>query len=355
MYYASIALHGSGLTNQIFSLIKSIIIAHKQNYKVIVVDHFLNDYEKNNYTPISQIFNIDKINIFLKNNYDIIIIDKYDIRNIELSYVKYGTDQINIDLTHSFKEKFKDNGLFIQKNTILNDIHGDPCPGVTKNLFISYTINNYIIEEKYNEYLQENICINILNSEYKNNFWWIHTNNNNMFEKILMNIEYTNHFIDKSQQIMLKNINGNDKVNIIHLRLEDDSINHWSKMNHMTKTEFKIYIENKYIKLITLYINKNDNNIILSQSLSNRVIDYLKENNYKYIFSDKFFEDREKNAIVDLLLYKKCNNTFIGNFHPEYLNGSTFSYYISVLLKSNIKQILVDLDNISHDECIYYR
>ena len=140
MYYASIALHGSGLTNQIFSLIKSIIIAHKQNYKVIVVYHFLNDYEKNNYTPISQIFNIDKINIFLKNNYDIIIIDKYDIRNIELSYVTYGTDQINIYLTHYFKEKFKDNGLFIQKNTILNDIHGDPCPGVTKNLFISYTI-----------------------------------------------------------------------------------------------------------------------------------------------------------------------------------------------------------------------
>jgi hypothetical protein len=48
-----IGKHGAGLTNQIFSLICTIINAHKNNYKVIVVDSFLNDISKDTYTPIS--------------------------------------------------------------------------------------------------------------------------------------------------------------------------------------------------------------------------------------------------------------------------------------------------------------
>ena len=80
----------------------------------------------------------------------------------------------------------------------------------------------------------------------------------------------------------------------------------------------------------------------------------MSKNNYIYKFSEKFFDDREKNAIVDLLLYKKCNNIFIGNYNPfsTDFSGSTFSYYVSTLLENKIKKIYVDIDKINDDEYV---
>ena len=36
------------------------------------------------------------------------------------------------------------------------------------------------------------------------------------------------------------------------------------------------------------------------------------------------------------------------------INGSTYSYLISIVLKSNIKQILITLEDINKKENIYY-
>jgi hypothetical protein len=69
--------------------------------------------------------------------------------------------------------------------------------------------------------------------------------------------------------------------------------------------------------------------------LSNPVIDFLKEHYYSYRFTEKIFEGREKNAIVDLLVSKKCNNVFIG------YSESTFSYYITKCLNETVKKILI--------------
>ena len=97
MYYCKIGIPGSGLTNQVISLISGIIIAYNNKHKVLVVDHFSNDVFNPNYTPISRIFNIEKINKFLKENYDIIIVDKYHA-NFELQSIKYGTSDTKIDI-----------------------------------------------------------------------------------------------------------------------------------------------------------------------------------------------------------------------------------------------------------------
>ena len=355
MYYSKIFSKKNGFTSQIFSLITSIIIAFNNKHKVVIVDYFLNDYSKNTCTPISHIFNIDKLNIFLQKEYDIIIIDKYDI-NFKLLSIKYGTPLFNIDLTDIIKEKYyKNNVLLIRKDIILNDIDGDPYYGSYKQLFLNYKINNYLIEEKYEEKLNDDINIDFLNSNYIHTFEWINKFNATMFENILVNINYDNSFIEKSQNIFT-NISENKKINIIHLRLEDDAIEYWSKINNMTEQNFKTYIENKYIQIIKKYISNNDENIILSQSLSNNVINFLIEKKYTYKISDKYFEDREKNAIVDLLISKKCNNIFIGNFNFKNLNGSMFSYYIGKLLdnnvNNNVKNICIDLDKITDDECI---
>ena len=351
MYYSKIGNSGAGFTNQIFALITSIIIAYNQGEKVVIVDNFLNDITKTTYTPITEIFNINDINIFFKKNYDIIIVDKNNIQ-FEIVSVKYGTDETNyIDLTYFFKEQYLNNNkLFIDKHCSFNEIKDDPCFGIVKKFILKYKINDYYIEEIYNENLKSNIVINF-DGPYIFTFGWINSFNDNMFEKILKNITYNNDFILKTE-LVIKRINTNKKINIIHLRLEEDGIIYWSKQNYITPNEYRSFLEEKYINLIKNYISKTDENIILSSSLSNRVINFLNQDNYNYKFIDKFFDDREKNAIVDLLVSKYCNNIFIGNFNIKNNNGSTFSYYIWKYINDDVTKIYIDLDKIYDKEVI---
>ena len=65
MNYCKIGNDGAGLTNQIFALITSIIIAFYEKQKVIIVDNFLNDNNTKTYSPITDILNVDDINLFL--------------------------------------------------------------------------------------------------------------------------------------------------------------------------------------------------------------------------------------------------------------------------------------------------
>lgn len=180
-----------------------------------------------------------------------------------------------------------------------------------------------------------------------------------MFDDVLLNIHYNLKFIEISESIFhsiccKNNISSNktNNINVLHIRVEEDAINHWHSFNKMSKNKFKYLLEEKYIDIIKKHVNKNtDTNIILSSSLSNGVIDFLKENNYRYMLTPKFFEDREKNAIVDFLISKNCNNLFIANFNFTQLNGSTFSYYIAKTLSHNIKKMCIDLDKI-YDEYV---
>jgi len=353
MYYLKFCIQGFGFTNQIFGFITGIINAYKEGHNCVVVDNFLNDINKTKYTAISNIFNIDAINIFLKKKYNIIVIDKNDIF-FEIVSAKYGTNDVDyIDLTDFIKSEYvQNNKLFIKKTFNFNEIKGDPCVGKEKKFILKYKINDYIVEEIYNEYLMNDIIIDF-NSPFSVGYGWINAYNNNMFDNILTNIKYNNDFILKSN-LVLKDINTSNKINVIHLRLELDGLLHWSIQNNITYNEYKSYLEEKYINIIKKYISKDDENIILSSSLSNGVIDFLNTQNYKYMSVNKFFDDREKNAIIDLLVSKCCNNIFIGNFNMSKNNGSTFSYYIWKYIKNNTTKIYIDPDNIYDDEVIVY-
>lgn len=353
MYYSKIANQSTGFTNQIFCFITGIINGYKKKDKVVVVDSFINDISKNIYTPISQIINMDKINIFLKENYDIIVVDKYNI-NLQIISIQYGNHNKFIDLTDKILHKYyKNNKLLINKDICFNNVKGDPCPLVLKKLIIKYKINNYDLEETYEEILKSDISIgNVdLNEKYVQDMGWINDFNNNMFDNILTHITFTDKFVEKSNSI-INEIDKNKKINVMHLRLENDGIKHWSTMNKMTPLKYESFLENKYIDLIKRYLNKNDENIILSNSHSNKVIEWLNKNNYNYKFTNKYFNEREKDAIVDLLISQNCNNIFIGNFNIKNLNGSTFSYYIGKTIKSNFLNIYIDLDKIYEKEVV---
>jgi hypothetical protein len=359
IYYAKIFIEKSGFTNQLFSLITGIITAHKAGKKVVIVDKFSNDYLCDSYSNISTILDIPKMNEYLKSKYDIIIVDRYDV-NFKIINVRYGTDERSkVDITDEIiTQYYEKNKLYISNKIILNAFKGDPHPEKSKKLCIKYFINDYIFEEDHQEWcahLMYDIEFDLLDDKFIYKFNWINYLDRDMFDNILKNISYNKYFIEFSNNFMNEiKLNGNDKMNIIHLRLEQDAIEHWAKKNKMEEAVFKEYIQNKYIQIIENYVDKNDKNILLSYSTKNKVIDYLELNNYKYYFiKKKIYLGREINAMIDLLISGNCNNLFIGNFNMKKLNGSTFSYLISQKLNTNIKQIFIDLDNIENDAVVY--
>ena len=349
MLYVKLALSGSGFTNQIFSLITGIILAIHNGSKIIFVDYFSNDYSKSSYTKISEIFNISSINDYLYVKYGVIIVDKYS-NNFKFNYIKYGT-----------KDKYYylscyEYPIHIKKNEQFNSLYGDPCPNNYKELTVNCSVYGYIINEIYPENLTTDLVIDFERCEYMSTFSWINTYNKDIFEDILTHIVFGNRFLIQSgsqiQYIYNMKNTTSDKINVIHLRLEDDAIAHWSKMNNMTESCFQNSIETKYTELIKKYINKNDLTVVLTNSKKNGVFDFLHVEGYTFITLNKLYEDRELNAIIELLVSKICNNRFIGNFNFTKLNGSTFSYFISKMLNSNVEKITIDLDKIVDSEQI---
>lgn len=352
IYYLSLIRDGAGLTNQIFILVTGILKTLIMKKNIIIINGFSCDYKTLKYKSISDIFDLEKINYFLFNKYRIILYDKNKI-NFKIKSVYYGTSNVKIDITNEIINNFyTDNKLLIKKNIIFNNLKYDPLINVKKNIYITYNLGDNIdITEIYDEYLNDDIIFDLSNQYYDNSFGYINSINKIIFEDILTNIHYNNYYLDIVDNYIKPIMNNN--INILHLRLENDAINHWSKINNIDINIFSEIIHNKYIYLIKKYINKDSENIILSYSQNNAVIDYLKNNKYNYKFIEKNNEGREINALVDLLISFKCNNIFIGNFNLKKLSGSTFSYYISIKLSNNIKKILIDLDNITDDEHIY--
>ena len=320
MFYLKLSTPFSGLSNQVFSLVNSIILAFSTDDKVVCIDHFSTDFRKpNNYANITNILNIKKINNFLHSKYGIIIIDKNEPCNLKMNYISY-----------------------------------DPRFN-TRRLKMNYTVGDYTINEIYSG------DIDIKNAKYVNMpSFWIDSYDRNMFEDILQNIEFNDQFISQSRDIVSAFDGSCVKINVIHLRVEDDAIEHWSKMNELSEMDFKNFIESKYISLIKRYLAITDFTIILTDSKQNSVFEFLKQSNYKFTTVEKLYEDRELNAIIDLLVSSACNSTFIGNFIFDGLNGSTFSYLISkrfntcaTSANTNIRQIMIDLDRIFEPEQIF--
>jgi malate synthase len=122
--------------------------------------------------------------------------------------------------------------------------------------------------------------------------------------------------------------------------LEDDAIEHWARENQMSHVEFKRIIEDKYIDAITQNLKKEDATLILSDNYDNRVIQFLRENGYYFINTQKMSKDREISAIYDLHIGQYCNNVYILVYE------SSFSYTLLYRIFEQTKFKAVELNYI---------
>lgn len=362
-YFAKITQPKLGLCHQLVNLISSIIVARDENKRIIVVDKFSIDSYKEDFCPISAIINLDKLNGFLK-KYGVKVFDKEVIR-IDLRNIVYGAPNRDKIVTKEILDMFclDDNIITIDKEDFLNPIIGDPCIGITKRLLINYAITHKtdvelftVNVQEFAGYLKENIHLDfniIQTANYVYNSFNINDLNEvqkKFFHDILENIFFSDKFYNVCN-VLLKDIDSNEKISAIHLRLEDDSVEKWC--DNQDKSQYMDKLEKKYIGLIEKHLNKSEQIIVLSYSTNNSVIDFLKNNEYNFLINEKQLElGSDINAAFDFLSGTICNNKFIGNYNMEKHTGSLFSYLLSKRINTPVTSILVDLENLDNVEVI---
>ena len=356
IYYLKLCQQHTGLCNQLNSLLSTICYCIMNNKNIIVIDKFLQEIHTNNYIPISNIFNLKEMNIFLE-KYNVQLVDGYFTNNLKILNATYGFEDSIINVTHIINKSFlKNENLIINKNININKLFGDPSPNKQKQITIDFILDNNKFKLSFLEnmcFLNNNIDINFKKKIYIMAPDWALIDKTKLIDDIYKIFNFNNNLVLLSDNFINKLLNNplsesisglkyTNNINIIHLRIEQDAIDHWSVVNKLSKHVFYEKIIEIYIYLINKLIMKDDKTIILSYSSENIIIDYLKKNNYNYYYCEKIKNNnRENNAIIDLLNSRHCNNLFIG------AGGSTFSHYISKM--SNAKQVeMINLNNLNN-------
>ena len=356
---------GNGLCNQIFALVNGIIKCSIEKKLYCIIDSFNCCIEKSNIIEIGKIISLEQTTTNLNEISgleNIKLFDRTDF-NIKLLDAEYGIDGINKINVKNYYTNNSNNA------NNMNQFFGcDPCLGIKKYLYVKFIINDKLIINKFdencykfnelfnNDYILKDLFIN-----KNDDFGWYNRFDENLFVLILKSIKFTDGFYEIVDKIVEHN-KINDKMNVIHFRLEQDAINHWSLQNKMSKDIFEQKLSDKYKTLIKNNIVNNDKIYILSAD-ENYVIKKISNiTNIEFIFTDmktkneylmKYYGStgRELCGIIDLLIGIKFPKLFIGCHSLKLSRGSSFSYVI--YKNTDCKKILIDLDNINNLEEVY--
>jgi hypothetical protein len=358
----------SGFGNQIYTIAQSIqncIESSGNPYDLILFTSFLKEINSNEYCNLSDVVDINETNNALKNITNIQIED-LNLANLSILKATVGINNFLLDITPSITEFLKDDNSFFLPTTynftaycdsLVRDTFKKYYVSLDKKTFkltIAYKINNTTVNKHYdiiNGYLKESIEIDITKNIF--NIINICTRHDENFYYVKQNIIFNKHFsysVDEFIRGHLEsnnNNNKNKKINCIHLRLEDDAIEHWSKENQIEKSNYKRIVENKYLREIQKHIKKEDLTLILAHNYDNNVIKYLKENSYNYLTTPSWSKYRDISAIYDCIAGESCNNIYICVWE------SSFSYLLGYRINKNKNLqnfVTICYNSISNDE-----
>ena len=156
-------------------------------------------------------------------------------------------------------------------------------------------------------------------------FNWIYKKNQSKFDEFTKHIRFQKRFYDLANSFIEK---IGSHYNCVHLRVEEDVVNHIVSHYNKNKEYVIQMLHDKYVESITKNLSTDLPIVMLCAEKDNSVMQHLRNNNYKIILCEKVLEGREMNAIVDLIIGSKTSGTFIGNYDTEVLRGSSFSYTI---------------------------
>jgi hypothetical protein len=336
---------GFGFGNQMYALSNALQYAIENKYNIMFLTEFLNEIHTNSYSNVSDILDIEKTNNFLSQyNIQIADINKY---NFDVVDIQYGYNNYFINIIDSIKQIITNSIFHIPTSYSFYDIHNIFLKEYQKKYGI--LLNNSIFKlrivyrlDNKNIIFEYNIVDNHLSNEIKIDltnivpYAFSILGDTKLYYDIRTNLVYNHKFKEEAMEYLkTKNINANGrKINCIHLKLEEDAINHYVIENKQNKEECKRILEQKYISEIISNINKDDLTIVLSGDYNNNVMKFLKDNNYNFITTPKWTKYRDVSALYDLHIADICNNIYIGVFE------STFSYLILYRIRSQISKFV---------------
>jgi hypothetical protein len=330
-----------GLCNQLYSIVGTCSYCYDNKIPLIFLNKFLKEIKTQEYCNISEIIDLPVTNEYLK-KYNLYLVD-YNNFTFDIVSAVYGDKNINVNVKPHILKYFNDNVLNIPKDLELHTLNGDPAliskkiynKTIIPKLYITFKINDYTFTIEYTR------PINLKYVSFQNSKRY--NDGTELFVYVLRNLKFHNNYVSLADEFVRGNIDLNEKINCIHLRLEDDAITHWAKENKINKDDYKKILENKYINTIKKFIDKKDTTIILSHNYQNDVIDYLTTNGYNYVLTPKMNTFRDISAIIDMHIGQYCNGVYISVFESSY----SFALLTRIYNKKNYKMVLLEFNNLS--------
>jgi len=367
---------GCGLCNQIYALTGCIEHAIHKKYRVIVIDSFLKEINKKQYLPIENVIDLPYLQNFLLEKYNILVFDKNNLKiSIEnIVYEDFLSKKQMQDL--KWDSYLFNNILYIPKEQSISQLSNSQEEITNGQLVTCITINDFAVTfttDVINGCLERDIFIytNTIPSESfipSPQLYLGESPTPQQFIYILQNIHFHKQFRDSNEMVM-KNIahdfslstfleggkkgDVQSKINILHLRLEEDAISSFSRQNKTDFFTFQKKVEERYIKLIQKYIHPTDElTIVLSSDYKNGVIDFLTEKKYRFVCTPKIYAYREINAIQDLLFHRFCNHIFIGVYESSFSYTVMSKMFMREIYDTSLRSILFKMNELNSPEII---
>ena len=345
-----------GFCNQLYSTIGTCIYAYENNIKTIFISQYLKEIGVQDYCNVSDVFDIKKTNDFLK-KYNLTLIDGFDV-DLKIINILYGTELYSLDITDNYC--VVGGKLIIYSDSKLSFYKGEPYKHFKDTygidiqeplkLRINYTVNN-IYYHKECDVIDGRLVIDLVIDYTRVNYEETHKFKNDdspMFRDILRNFVFNESIVLKADKYIDNSliryyIDAKMKINVFHLRLEDDAIKAWAAEIKMTDTkEYKRLLEDKYINIIREFVDRKSLTIFLASDYDNRVIKYMRDNDYNYLTTPKFDSARDVSAIVDMHIGAVCNGVCVGVWESSY----SYTLFDRVKDKTGVKFIILYYTNL---------
>ena len=263
--------------------------------------------------------------------------------------IKYGTNDISIDVTNICLSKLTNNNIIIIPFGDINRAYffSDPCYGILKKIFIEYCNNKLECDEKYIIKINlTNKSITMLNeTETYNKLTNIHSN---------LQLKYGTFDLELPEQLMVtRYLKGNEKVLEIGSNIGRNSLIISSILNEYNNINF-VTLETDINSVNMLTHNRDVNNLkfhIENAALSKRK---LIQKDWETIPSDTL---REGYIIVNTITFEELKNKYNINFDTLVLDCEGAFYYILLDMPEildNINLIIMENDyrDVTHKQYV---
>lgn len=346
----------SGLCNQLFAFVNSIIYAMLIHKKIIIFDSFCSCIENKTICPIGDIINLKKTKKRINNKFgtNLLLLDRKDLR-FRIISATYGSRPIVLNVIDKIKEI--ERGELTKFNDGFNSIFTDPLPGYSKRLYLLLSFYNLNSSEEGRIELEipELECNNVISFDKLNSCWigikssysWNDQYNKDIFEDLMKCLVFSDKLVNIST-LICEQMTTCRKCHIVHLRIEQDIVKHWASINSISVYYTELLLNNIYKHCIANNVGIDEEIIILSsidednnllkELTKNYKLFYLSSETKNNLIREKLgYTGREIRGIIDLLIsinVSQCNECyFIGTWDITYNRGSTFSYTVMQLSK----------------------